>query len=174
MAEMKYVEIPYVNKKVSRIFYGTATEPFMMGGDGNELLDAIYATGVNAFDTARKWYEANQMPVIAYSSLGRGLFSGRVKGDEPEKAAEILDAVAMKGYASPDNFERLRRCERLAEEKNCSVSQIAMAWVYNQRMNTFAVVSTSNPKRMQQNIDALSIELTDSEMQYLDLEREEK
>ena len=30
MAEMKYAEIPYVDKKVSRIFYGTAMPFFMM------------------------------------------------------------------------------------------------------------------------------------------------
>lgn len=122
---------------------------------------------------AREWYEKNQMPVIAYSSLGRGLFSGKVKGSEPEKAGEILDQTAMKGYASPDNFERLRRCERLAAEKGCTVPQIAMAWVYCQKMNTFAVVSTSNPKRMEENIAALSIQLSEVEMQYLDLERED-
>ncbi len=50
---MKYVEIPYVKKKVSRILYGTAMPPFMNGEDGNELLDAMYALGINTFDTAR-------------------------------------------------------------------------------------------------------------------------
>ena len=29
---MEYVKIPYVDKEVSRIFYGTAGQPFMMGG----------------------------------------------------------------------------------------------------------------------------------------------
>lgn len=321
MSEMKYSEIPYVGKKVSRIFYGTAMPPFLAGGDGNDLLDAIYAAGVTAFDTARNymgaekslgkwiaeknmrdkivllskcahptmsgekrvnekeirkdfaesarnlntdyidiyllhrddpeveageiveilnamhaegkigafggsnwthtriaeaneyaykhhlipfcvsspnfglaeqicdpwgggcvtisgpenkeargWYEKTQMPVIAYSSLGRGLFSGRVKGSEPEKAGEVLDPPAMKGYACPDNFERLRRCEILAEQKGCSVPQIAMAWIYSQSLNTFAVVGTGNPKRMKENIEALSISLTEEECLYLNLE----
>ncbi len=323
MPEMKYAEIPYVGKKVSRIFFGTAMPLFLSGGDGNALLDASLAAGVTAFDTARnyaeaestlgkwirerdvrerivllskgahpeksgrkrisereiredfaqsardlntdyidiyllhrddpdvevgeivellnsmhsegkigafggsnwtheriekaneyayahslipftvssphfslarqtgdpwggncvsisgpenrearEWYEKNQMPVIAYSSLGRGLFSGRVKGNDPEKAAGVLDDVAVKGYVSLDNLERLRRCEKLAKEKGLSVAQIAMAWVYCQKMNTFAVVSTSNPKRMEENTAALSITLTEEEMRYLNLERE--
>ena len=50
---MKYVEIPYVKKKVSRILYGTAAPPFMQGGGGNDLLDAMYALGINTFDSAR-------------------------------------------------------------------------------------------------------------------------
>ena len=324
MAEMKYEKIPYVEKKVSRILYGTAMPPFMTGGDGTDLLYAIYAAGITTFDTARNyqdsekslgkwivernmrekivllskcahpsvfgkkrvnekeirkdfakstqylntdhidiyllhrddpeveageivevlnamhaegkigafggsnwtheriaeaneyalqhnlipftvsspnfglaeqiadpwgggcvtvsgpsnkdartWYEENQMPVIAYSSLGRGLFSGKIKGNATQKAGEVMDKAAIKGYACPENFERLRRCERLAEMKNCSVPQIAMAWIYNQKMNVFAVVSTTNPKRMEENIAALSISLTENECLYLNLERED-
>ena len=57
---MKYVEIPYVKNKVSRILYGTAAPPFMQGGDGNELLDAMYALGINTFDSARVYGKAEQ------------------------------------------------------------------------------------------------------------------
>lgn len=123
-------------------------------------------------EDARAWYHRNNMPVIAYSSLGRGLFSGRVHGDEPEKAGEIMDEVAMKGYGSPQNFERLRRCERLAAEKHCSIPQIAMAWIYGQDLNTFAVVSTASAARMRENIGALHVELSKEELLYLDLKRE--
>ena len=321
--ELFYTKIPYVNKKVSRILYGTAIQPFLMGGDGNELLDAALAAGINTFDMARnyglaersignwlelrgcrdevvllskcghpnefgqkritesdirkdfretsealrtdyidiyllhrddpdvevgivveifnamhaegkigafggsnweyerieaaneyaykhnlipfsvsspnfglaeqvqdpwgggcvtisglanakarKWYEQNQMPVIAYSSLGRGLFSGKIKSTEMERASEFLDDAAMKGYVCPDNFERLRRCEELAAEKGTTVSQIAMNWIFGQGLNVFAVVSTGKPKRLQENIAALSLKLTKEELDYLDLQRE--
>lgn len=126
-----------------------------------------------ANEAARNWYSKNQMPVIAYSSLGRGLFSGKVKSSESEKAAEILDAAAVKGYVCPENFERLRRCEELAEAKGVSVPQIAMAWILRQNLNTFAVVSTSNPERMKENTEALNVVLSEEEIQYLDLKREE-
>ncbi len=321
MEGMKYAEHAYINKKVSRIFYGTASMPFMAGEDGSELLDAMYGLGVNTFDlargyggaeasvgrwveergiredvvllskcghpdgqgnkrvnekairedfamssqalrtdyidiyllhrddldvpagdvveimnalyaegkirafggsnwthqriaeaneyadkhnlipftasspnfgladqvqdpwgggcitisgpsnkAARLWYEENQMPVIAYSSLGRGLFSGKIKSGALERAPEILDEFALRGYGCPENYERLRRCEEFAEKKHCTVPQIAMAWIYSQKLNTFAVVSTSSAKRMQENIEALYIELTEEECAYLDLQ----
>ena len=75
----------------------------------------------------------------------------------------------MKGYAYPENFERLKRCEELAAEKGVSVPQIAMAWIFRQNMNTFAVVSTSRPERMKENIHALDISLSEEEAAYLDL-----
>lgn len=317
---MKYVEIPYVKKKVSRILYGTAMPPFMNGEDGNELLDAMYGLGINTFDTARvyggaeqslgkwieernmrdkivlvskcahpepsgrkrvnekeiredfaqsagylktdyidiyllhrddpevpageiveimnamhaegkigafggsnwtyeriadanayakqhhlipftvsspnfalaeqvrdpwgggcvtisgpsnekarEWYRSQNMPVIAYSSLAHGFLSGRVKSEESEKADQILDEFAVRGYGCPDNFERLRRCEQLAEKKQCTVSQIAMAWIFRQDLNTLAVVGTSSAVRMKVNIDAMSIKLSEEECLYLDL-----
>lgn len=321
--KLLYTEIPYVNKKVSRILFGTALQPFILGGDGNKLLDAALAAGINTFDMARnylfaersignwlelrgcrdkvvllskcghpsdfgrkriterdirkdfrkttealrteyidiyllhrddpdveagivveifnamhaegkigafggsnweyerieaaneyaykhnlipfsvsspnfglaeqvqdpwgggcvtisgpanakvrKWYEQNQMPVIAYSSLGRGLFSGKMKSTEIYRASEFMDEAAMKGYVCPDNFERLRRCEELAAEKGATVPQIAMNWIFGQGLNIFAVVSTGKPERLHENIVALSMELTKEELAYLDLRKE--
>lgn len=77
-----------------------------------------------------------------------GLFSGKVRSDEERKAAELLGPNGMKGYGYPQNFERLRRCEKLAQEHGCSIAQIAMAYIYCQPMNCFAVVRTASPQRM--------------------------
>ncbi len=120
---------------------------------------------------ARKWYKKTQMPVVAYSSLGRGLFSGRLKSNDLENIDKYMDSFARSGYAFPENFERLRRCEELAVKKNVSVPQIAMSWIFRQGMNMFAVVGTSNAGRMKQNIDALQVELSESECNYLNLEK---
>ncbi len=123
-------------------------------------------------DSARKWYAENQMPVIAYSSLGRGILSGKVKSSDVHQANTVLDAVAMKGYGCSDNFLRLARCEELAAQKSCTVAQIAMAWVYCQKINTFAVATMSSAARLQENVAALSIKLTEEESAYLNLEQE--
>ncbi len=118
---------------------------------------------------AREWYRKNRMPVIAYSSLGRGLFSGKLKSSDAKNAGEFLDANAMKGYGYPENFERLRRCEELAAAKNVTVPQIALAWIFRQNLNVAAVVSTTNAERMRDNSKALCIELTNEDAEYLDL-----
>ena len=76
----------------------------------------------------------------------------------------------MKGYGCSDNYEWLARCEKLAREKNCTVAQIAMAWIYHQKINNFAVVTMSSPQRIEANIASLSLELSDDEARYLNLE----
>jgi len=121
----------------------------------------------------RAWYEETQMPVLSYSSLGRGFFTGKLKSTEPEKADQILDSFARKGYLCEKNFERLKRVELLAKIKGCTVAQLSLAWVLRKPLNTFAIISSTNPERMRSNLAALEIELTEKESQWLDLQREE-
>ena len=151
---------------VSSPHFGLARQQADPWGGG-----CVTLTGKENAD-ARRWYAETQMPVICYSSLGRGILSGKLKSGDADHAAKILDSVAMKGYGCPDNFVRLARCEALAAEKGCSVSQIAMAWIYHQPINTFAVVTMSSPERIRDNIASLSIALTEEEARYLNLEED--
>ncbi|MCR5742298.1 MAG: aldo/keto reductase [Lachnospiraceae bacterium] len=120
---------------------------------------------------ARAWYEQSQMPVIAYSSLGRGLLTGRLGSGDMAIADSVLDEYAVRGFVCEENFLRLKRCEELAAKHGCSVPQIAMAWLYRQKVNTFAVATMSSPKRIRENIEALSVKLSDEEERYLNLEQ---
>lgn len=121
---------------------------------------------------ARDWYTKNQMPVMAYSSLARGFFSGKLKSADAQNAGNVFDGNVMKEYASEENFERLARCEQLAEQKGCTVPQIALAWLFGQSVNAFALVSASNADRMRENLAALSLDLTAQELDWLDLKTE--
>ncbi len=147
---------------VSSPHYSLAEQVADIWGDG------LTITGC-ANEEARQWYQQNQMSVVAHSSMARGFLSGKLKSAERERAAEILDHFAVRGFCSDDNFRRLERCEQLASEKNCTVAQIAMSWLFGQKINTFAVVSTSSPARMQQNMDALQLNLSQTQLDWLDL-----
>lgn len=48
-----YAKIPHVEKKVSRILYGTASEPFMSGGNCDEYFDKMFDLGINTIDGTR-------------------------------------------------------------------------------------------------------------------------
>lgn len=122
---------------------------------------------------ARAWYAENGMPVIAYSSLGRGFFSGRFASGDYATARKILDRPAEKGYLCAANMERLRRAEMLAREQACTVSEIAMRYVFSGNMNMFAVVGTANPERIQKNIKAAKCPLSAEAFRWLQLEKSE-
>jgi len=117
---------------------------------------------------ARAWYTENGMPVIAYSSLGRGFFSGRFRSFDGEAARRVLDPFAQRGYLYPENMERLRRAETLAERDGMTVPEIAMRYVFGSGMNVFAVVSTTSRERMEMNIRAAAHPLAMEDIAFLE------
>lgn len=117
---------------------------------------------------ARQWYTDNQMPVIAYSSLGRGFFSGRFKSYDYDTARKVLDEYAIKGYLYEENMQRLRRAEELAAQYDTVVSDIAMRYIFGSSMNLYAVVSSSSPERMRLNIQAAGHPLSKEEVRFLE------
>lgn len=130
----------------------------------------VTISGRNNAD-ARKWYAENKLPVFAYSSLARGFFSGLFKSNEPEKAKAFLDEPGRIGYFCEDNFEKLKRCEILAKEKNVTVAQIAIAWIYNQKFEVYAISSPVTKEQLDANIAAMDIKLSENEGKWLNLER---
>ena len=119
-------------------------------------------------EAARAWYTDNQMPVIAYSSLGRGFFSGKFRSGDYESAKKVLDQPARKGYLYEENMKRLHNAEVLAERDNCSVTQVAIRYVYSSSMNVFAVASTTNPARLKQNIQATLTPFSEEDVKFLE------
>jgi len=121
-------------------------------------------------EAAREYYKMTDMPVVCYSSLGRGLLTGKIRSDDAGDFKKYLDDAAIKGYFCDDNLLRLKRCEELAKDKGVTVAQVAMAWLYCQPLNVFAVAAMSSKMRIKENILALSLKLTDDECKYLNLE----
>ena len=124
-------------------------------------------------DAAREWYSQTQLPLLAWSPLASGFFSGRFRRDNLQMFGEReWDEVAVRTYASEPNFQRLDRAGLLASEKGLSAAQMALAYVMNQSMNVFAVVGPHSGEKFRANIEASEVQLTPQEMDWLDLKTE--
>lgn len=120
-------------------------------------------------EEARAWYEKNQMPVFAYSSLARGLFSGRVSRSVFQNTPEEINQFCRKGYCYECNFIRLDRCEEIAAEKNATIPQVAMAFVLDSPLNVFPIIGAANRSEIESSLGAMELKLTPKEIAYLDL-----
>jgi aryl-alcohol dehydrogenase-like predicted oxidoreductase len=118
---------------------------------------------------ARAWYQRTQMPVFAYSSLGRGFFSGRVTREALKNDPNIVDGACRTAYCHEVNFQRLDRAEILAKEKGLTVPQIAMAFIANQPLNVFALVGAASGEELRAAIAACEVRLSPEELAWLDL-----
>ncbi len=132
---------------------------------------SITITGTDNQD-ARDWYQANQMPVLSWSSLCGGLFSGRFRRDNVDSFTDGADKRCVRCYCSEDNFNRLDRAEELAEEKNASLTQIALAYLLYGPLNCYPLTASWTPAEAADNAKAADIELTAEEIAWLDLRTE--
>jgi aryl-alcohol dehydrogenase-like predicted oxidoreductase len=128
--------------------------------------ECITATGT-AMESARAWYRETRMPLLAYSSLGRGFFSGAFKSSDIEGAKKVLDEVAQRGYLCDANLKRLARAEEIAAAHGVAVATVAMAYLLTDPMNTLAVVSMPFPELVQANLKVFDFEFAPGERESL-------
>ncbi len=120
----------------------------------------------------RAWYAAEQLPVMTWSSLARGFFSGRLSRATFEQVRDQFEEHTIRCYVCEANWRRLDRAEHLATAKGVSVPQLALAWVLQQPMNLFAMVGAFKPSEIADNLAALELNLTPAELEWLDLRRD--
>jgi aryl-alcohol dehydrogenase-like predicted oxidoreductase len=124
----------------------------------------------SAGSAAREWYRQTQMPLLIWSPLASGFFSGKFRRDNLDQFGEReWDDVVLRTYANEANFQRFDRASLLAAEKGLSAAQIALAYLMNHPMNVFALVGPHSAEKFKANIEASELELTAQEMAWLDL-----
>ncbi len=128
--------------------------------------DCVTVAGAG-MESARQWYRETQMPLLAYSSLGRGFFSGAFKSSERERAEKVLDEFARYGYLCDANLKRLALAEEIAARHGVTAATVAMAYLLTDAMNTLAVVSMSRPERIQENLKVFDFEFAPGERESL-------
>jgi aryl-alcohol dehydrogenase-like predicted oxidoreductase len=123
----------------------------------------------SADDPEWEWYKETQFPLLSWSSLARGFFSGKFNRDNLAGFTDRQSLISIRCYAREDNFVRLDRARLLAEEKRSTVPQIALAYIFHQPLNCFAITGSLNPAHFKESIEALDISLTEKELSWLDL-----
>lgn len=106
---------------------------------------------------------------VAYSPLGRGFLTGLFK--QPEDVPNDDWRRTMPRFQG-ENFRRNRelvvRIEKMAQAKNCTPAQLALAWVLSKGSNVVPIPGTKRRPYLDQNLGALDIRLTAGDLVALD------
>ncbi|MBA3686479.1 MAG: aldo/keto reductase [Planctomycetes bacterium] len=153
-----------VGFSASSVNFGLA-EQFKEMWDG-----CISLAGVQG-ERDRAWYAQQGIPVFAFSSMGRGFFSGRAKRAHMQDRGD-MDEAGVRAFFHEPNFKRLDRVEILAKEKGLSVPQIALGWLMSHPLGAFALVGAANRAEIEDTVKGLNVRLTPEECAWLDLRSE--
>ena len=106
---------------------------------------------------------------VAYSPLGRGIFSGRFRGPEDIAAGDYRrNSPRFMGENLVHNLSLVERLEGIAEGKKCRSSQLALAWLLARGQDIFPIPGTKRVDRLEENAAAADLELSAEEIARLD------
>src|SRR5262249_51409152 len=93
---------------------------------------------------------------VAYSPLGRGFLTGQIKKFEDLEQGDYRRfSPRFQGENFQKNVQLVEKIEVLAREKNCTPSQLALAWVLAQGDHIFPIPGTKRIKYLDENVGAL-------------------
>jgi aryl-alcohol dehydrogenase-like predicted oxidoreductase len=105
---------------------------------------------------------------VAYSPLGRGFLTGQFKRFE-DLAADDYRRVSprFQGENFQKNLDLVHRVEEMAQEKSCTPSQLAVAWVLAQENDIVPIPGTKRRKFLEDNVGALNVHLSEGDLRRM-------
>jgi aryl-alcohol dehydrogenase-like predicted oxidoreductase len=106
---------------------------------------------------------------VAYSPLGRGFLTGRIKSmDDLEESDYRRRSPRLQGENFRKNLDVVAKIEEIAREKNVTPSQLALAWVLHRGENIVPIPGTKHVRYLEENAGALEVRLSEDDMRRID------
>jgi aryl-alcohol dehydrogenase-like predicted oxidoreductase len=111
----------------------------------------------------------NGMAFVAYSPLGRGVFTGSIrKLDDLAEGDYRRNSPRFTGDNLSRNLTLVDRLAEIAAEKKCRPAQLALAWLLARGQDILPIPGTKHINRLEENVGALQVQLTTEEVARLD------
>jgi len=113
-------------------------------------------------------YRKTNMSLLSYSSMARGLLTGKVG---PDRTFEEGDQRANDARFSIDNRKRVLKMldefRPIAERHSVSLAQLVIAWTVSRPGVTYALCGARNPQQAEENAAAGDLVLSDNELEVM-------
>ncbi|WP_337964792.1 aldo/keto reductase [uncultured Flavobacterium sp.] len=114
-----------------------------------------------------KTLEELQIGIVAYSPLGRGFISGEIQHPQDLAENDFRRSIPrFQGEQFYKNIELLNEIKVIADERQITASQLALAWIASKGF--LAIPGTKRVKYVEQNIEAAQLTLTAKELDRLE------
>lgn len=102
---------------------------------------------------------------VAYSPLGRGFLTGAIRSRADLESNDWrLTLPRFADEAISENLKFVEVIDEIAQRKNVSKAQVALAWVLSQNDEIVAIPGTRKVHRLEENLGAFNVELTKTDM----------
>ena len=106
---------------------------------------------------------------VAYSPLGRGFLTGQIRSPEDFEEGDYRRFTPrFQGENFQRNLDLVDRIREMADRKGCTAAQLALAWVLAREEHILPIPGTKRRKYLDENLGALDVELTLSDLEEID------
>jgi aryl-alcohol dehydrogenase-like predicted oxidoreductase len=106
---------------------------------------------------------------VAYSPLGRGFLSGRIRSAEDLSEDDFRKHhPRFQGENFQRNLDLVAEVDQIASEKGVSAGQLALAWVLSRGDDVVPIPGTTSAEHLEENVAALRVELTGEDLERLE------
>jgi aryl-alcohol dehydrogenase-like predicted oxidoreductase len=110
--------------------------------------------------------------IIPWSPLGGGLLTGKYRRDAPAPSegryADVSDRPWMLRRKTEGVYDVVEAIEPLAEDKGCTLSQLAVAWCMGQPGVTSPIIGPRTMEQLEDNLGALDVAITNEDRARID------
>ncbi|QRN34884.1 aldo/keto reductase [Pectobacterium brasiliense] len=106
---------------------------------------------------------------VPYSPLGRGFLTGAIRSPDDLAADDFRRTnPRFSGENFVKNLQLVEKINQLAQEKQVTPSQLALAWVLAQGEHIVPIPGTKRRRYLEENVGALDVTLTKEELAAID------
>ncbi|HKQ06324.1 MAG TPA: aldo/keto reductase [Blastocatellia bacterium] len=106
---------------------------------------------------------------VPFSPLGKGFLTGKINENTTFDSSDFRNIVPrFTPEARRANQAVVDLLGRIAEQKQATPAQIALAWLLAQKPWIAPIPGTTKPHRLEENIGAVSVELTADDLREID------
>jgi len=107
--------------------------------------------------------------LVPFSPLGRGFLTGKIDENTTFDSSDFRNKVPrFTPEARKANQTLIELLRSIAERKRATPAQIALAWLLAQRPSIVPIPGTTKLHRLEENIGAVSVELTTDDLREID------
>ncbi|CAN5637223.1 aldo/keto reductase [soil metagenome] len=110
--------------------------------------------------------------LIPWSPLAGGLLTGKYTRNTPppsdSRFADVENNPRLKARMVADVFDVIEGLQPLADAKNCTLSQLALAWCVQQAGITSPIIGPRTMEQLEDNLAALPVVITDADRAAID------
>ena len=101
---------------------------------------------------------------VVWSPLGQGVLTGKYKPGQPLPADSRARDDRQNQFVKPlvqnhDLLQRVQKLGAIAQEKNCSIAQLSLAWILRRPEITSCIIGATKPRQVEENAEASGIVL---------------